>query len=68
MKAGQKKRVRKCLKGCKATIVTEMLSVSGTLLLSLPRFIQVLKGYLSDVEMFRCGSKGVEGWTKAFLH
>lgn len=57
MKAGQKKRMRKCLKGCKATTVTEMLSVSGTPLPSLPRFIQVLKGYLPELEMFGVEAK-----------
>jgi len=52
VKAGQEKHRRKRLRGCKATAVAEMLSVSGTLLPPLSRFIQVLKDSLPELEMF----------------
>lgn len=49
--------MRKRLKGCKATVVRGMLSAAGTPLLSLPRFIQVLKGDLPELEMFVVAAK-----------
>lgn len=49
MKAGQQKCAGTRLTGCKATVVTGVLWVSGTLLLSSPGFIRVREGHLPEL-------------------
>lgn len=51
-----KSRRRRCLEGCKGTTLVEMLPLPGTLLSSLPGFIQLLKGQKLELDML-----GVEG-------